>query len=52
MIPVTKSFLPPIEDYISCLEQIWDSNQPTNNGPLLQQLKAKLKDYLRIISGK
>ena len=48
MIPVTKSFLPPIEDYIHYLEQIWDSNQLTNNGPLVQGLEEKLKDYLGV----
>jgi dTDP-4-amino-4,6-dideoxygalactose transaminase len=48
MIPVTKSFLPPIEDYIHYLEQIWASNQLTNNGPLVQELEARLKDYLDV----
>jgi dTDP-4-amino-4,6-dideoxygalactose transaminase len=48
MIPVTKSFLPPIEDYIQYLEKIWDSNQLTNHGPLVQELEAKLKDYLSV----
>ena len=48
MIPVTKSFLPPIEDYIKYLEKIWNSNQLTNNGPLVQELEAKLKEYLGV----
>jgi len=48
MIPVTKSFMPPIEDYIKYLEKIWDSNQLTNNGPLVQELETKLKDYLGV----
>jgi len=48
MINVTKSFLPPIEDYISYVQQIWDSNWLTNNGPLVQELEAKLKDYLGV----
>jgi len=48
MIPVTKSFLPPIEDYIHYLEQIWVSNQLTNHGPLVQELEAKLKDFLGV----
>ena len=42
MIPVTKTFLPPIEEYIHYLEKIW-ANQLTNNGPLVQELEAKLK---------
>ena len=48
MIPVTKSFLPPLEDYVEYLKKIWDSNQLTNNGPLVQELEAKLKDYLGV----
>lgn len=48
MIPVTKSFMPPIEDYIKYLEKIWDSNQLTNNGPLVRELEEKLKEYLGV----
>lgn len=48
MIPVTKSFLPPIEDYIRYLQKIWDSNQLTNHGPLVNELEQKLKDYLGV----
>ena len=48
MIPVTKSFLPPIEDYIEYLKQIWDSNQLTNNGPLVKELEQKLKEYFDV----
>lgn len=48
MISVTKSFLPPIEDYIKYLSEIWDSNQLTNNGPLVQELEKKLKEYLGV----
>ena len=48
MINVTKSFLPPIEDYIAYLHKIWDSNQLTNNGPLVQELEEKLKEYLGV----
>ena len=31
-INVTKSFLPPIEEYNTILKKVWDSNQPTNRG--------------------
>jgi dTDP-4-amino-4,6-dideoxygalactose transaminase len=48
MIPVTKSFLPAMEDYITYLKLIWASNQLTNNGPLVRELEAKLKDYLGV----
>lgn len=46
MIPVTKPFLPPIEEYQPYVESIWKRNWLTNNGPLVNQLELKLKKYL------
>jgi dTDP-4-amino-4,6-dideoxygalactose transaminase len=46
MINVTKTFLPPQEEYHKYLEQIWDSNQIANGGKLWYELQAKLKEYL------
>lgn len=46
MIPVTKPFLPPIEEYEEYLRGIWSRNWLTNNGPLVNELELKLKDYL------
>lgn len=46
MIPVTKPFLPPKEEYDKYLEGIWKRNWLTNNGPLVNDLELKLKDYL------
>ncbi|MEO6670922.1 MAG: DegT/DnrJ/EryC1/StrS family aminotransferase [Ferruginibacter sp.] len=48
MINVTKAYLPPLEKYIKYLEKIWDSAWLTNNGPLLQELEEKLKQYLGV----
>jgi dTDP-4-amino-4,6-dideoxygalactose transaminase len=48
MIPVTKPYLPPIEKYNSYLEGIWKRNWLTNNGPLVNELELKLKDYLQV----
>ncbi len=45
MINVTKSFLPPIENYTKLLEGVWDRAHLTNNGPLLMELEEKLKNY-------
>jgi dTDP-4-amino-4,6-dideoxygalactose transaminase len=45
MIPVTKSFLPPLEKYTAYLEGIWQRAHLTNNGPLLTELEEKLKSY-------
>ncbi len=46
MIPVTKTFLPPIEEYHKYLEQIWKSNQIANGGELWSELQSQLKIYL------
>lgn len=48
MINVTKTFLPPIDEYKVYLEQIWANNQLTNQGPLLNKLEGKLKSYLNV----
>jgi len=48
MIPVTKPFLPPIEEYQQYLKDIWSRNWLTNNGPLVNELELKLKDYLSV----
>lgn len=48
MIPVTKPFLPPIEEYQKLLEGIWKRNWLTNNGPLVNELELKLKEYLGV----
>lgn len=45
MINVTKSFLPDKNEYIKYIDQIWESAQLTNNGPLLQELETRLKAY-------
>ena len=42
MITVTKSFLPPLEEYATWLTDIWQRNQLTNNGPLVRQLEQQL----------
>jgi dTDP-4-amino-4,6-dideoxygalactose transaminase len=46
MIPVTKTFLPPQEEYIKIIQQIWKSNQIANGGELLFKLQQRLKDKL------
>ncbi|SMF55500.1 dTDP-4-amino-4,6-dideoxy-D-glucose aminotransferase VioA [Pseudogulbenkiania subflava] len=47
-IPVTQPFLPPLEEFIPYLEQIWENKWLTNNGPFHQQLEAALCEYLGI----
>ena len=48
MIPVTRSFLPPFEEYSAYLKEVWDSGILTNNGPLVTTLEEKLKDFLGV----
>ena len=48
MINVTKTFLPPFDEYISILKRAWDKAWITNNGELLLELEAKLKNYLQV----
>ncbi|MFH5886166.1 DegT/DnrJ/EryC1/StrS family aminotransferase [Halalkalibaculum sp. DA3122] len=48
MIPVTKPFLPPREEYEALLDNVWQRNWLTNNGPLVQQLEDELEDYLDV----
>lgn len=46
MLHVTKTFLPPIEEYQKYLNQIWETNQIANGGKLWYELQAKLIEYL------
>ena len=46
MIPVTKPFLPPIEEYNTLIQDIFDREWLTNNGPLVNELELKLKSWL------
>ena len=48
MINVTQPFLPPFEEYEGYLKKIWERKWLTNNGPLVQELEKKLKDYLGV----
>ena len=48
MINVTKTFLPPLDEYIKYLEKIWETHWVTNQGPLAEDLESKLKEYLNV----
>ncbi len=47
MINVTKSTVPPLEEYIQYLQGIWERNHFTNHGCLVNELEEKLKAYLQ-----
>jgi len=48
MIPITKPFLPPREEYEHYLQSVWNSGWLTNMGALGNQLEERLKDYLGV----
>lgn len=45
---VTQPLLPPLEEFIPYLQQIWDNKWLTNSGPFHQQLEQSLCDYLGV----
>jgi dTDP-4-amino-4,6-dideoxygalactose transaminase len=47
-INVTKTFLPPIEEYVAYVEKIWESGQLTNQGPLLKEFETRVEEYLGV----
>lgn len=47
-IYVTQPYLPPLEEFIPYLQQIWDNKLLTNGGPMHQQLERALADYLGV----
>jgi dTDP-4-amino-4,6-dideoxygalactose transaminase len=47
-INVTKTFLPPLKEYQAYVNQIWDTDQLTNQGPLLLEFEQKIKDRLNV----
>jgi dTDP-4-amino-4,6-dideoxygalactose transaminase len=52
MIPVTKSFLPPIEEYTAQVQRAYDNQWLTNRGELVMELEGKLTDYLGLEESK
>lgn len=48
MITVTKSDLPPLEEYIEYLKKIWSSRWLTNNGEFVRLLERRLEEYLKV----
>ena len=48
MITVTKTYLPSLETYTSYLKKIWQTNQITNNGPLVRELASALCSHLQV----
>jgi len=47
-IYVTQPALPPLEEFIPYLKEIWNSKILTNNGPFHQQFEQALAEYLGV----
>lgn len=47
-ILVTQTSMPPYEEYIEEIKDIWESHWLTNMGPKHNLLESKLKDYLSV----
>ena len=45
---VTRPSLPPLDEFVSLLEQIWSTRQLTNNGPFHHQFETALAEYLEV----
>ena len=45
-ITTTSPYLPPMEQYVEHLQQIWDSKWITNGGMKHQQLEQALQEHL------
>ncbi len=48
MIPITKPFLPPQQEYSDLLNGVWKREWLTNMGPLASQLEMELKEHLQL----
>ena len=48
MIPVTKPFLPRIEEYQELVHGVFERNWLTNDGPLVRDLESKLTEYFNV----
>ncbi len=48
IITVTSPLIPPLEEYIPYLEDIWKRKWLTNNGHYHQELEEKLSEYLGV----
>lgn len=52
MIPVTKSFFPPIEEYTAQVERVYKNGWLTNRGAAVVELEQQISAYLNLIEAK
>lgn len=48
MINVTRTYLPPIDEFKEYLDKIWNSGWVTNQGPFVSELENRLIDFLGV----
>ncbi|GHU50060.1 aminotransferase [Clostridia bacterium] len=48
VIPVTRSSMPPFDEYVDTIRQLWDTRWLTNAGTMHEDLTSKLKSYLNV----
>ncbi|MFN3942516.1 MAG: DegT/DnrJ/EryC1/StrS family aminotransferase [Flavobacterium sp.] len=48
MINITKTFLPPIQEYLAQVQRAYDNHWLTNRGELVKELEQNLKSYLKV----
>lgn len=48
LVHVTQPFLPPLDEFVPYLEQIWQSRVLTNSGAMHRQLEQSLAEYLGV----
>ncbi len=47
-IQVTKSSLPPLNEYVDIIKDMWTTNWLTNNGPIHNKFEIELLNYLNV----
>ena len=47
-IYVTRPFMPPFDEYVQGLKEIWNNRWLTNNGPVVQRFARELSNYFEI----
>lgn len=47
-IYITKSFLPPLEEYVEKIKSCWNNHLLTNDGPLFQEFEQELRNFTRV----
>ena len=45
-IYVTRPYLPPLSDFCAGLQEVWDNEWLTNNGPVLRRYTQRLAEYV------